>query len=289
MWPCPNCANDLFVPRPNGRIDLKPGQSAHFLVGTEYHSETGFYSSECQPIGKVAFGLFKKSRALTLPFAGGACGTLDVSAWREGKFDNDPKNVQWAKTHPASSDPTTTIPRDCNKPELLSMGRPMMMPMDRDLAFGLSMAQHEFKAGEDITLHVWVDNTSNAPAGVMTCMGLDYFKATGFNLYDAYGHRVLRRYEAKRHEQCKTNPDLASHELGLSCTRNFPINIPPHTCITNDEYDFTTGLTADYDLPPGEYTVRPRHGQSENLCNPQQEQPVHAVPGEDLTFSVVQP
>ncbi|MCU1248269.1 MAG: hypothetical protein JWQ49_1298 [Edaphobacter sp.] len=33
---CPNCVNDGFVPRPNGRIDLQPGDEAHFLVtGTE--------------------------------------------------------------------------------------------------------------------------------------------------------------------------------------------------------------------------------------------------------------
>lgn len=286
--PCPNCENDLFVPRPNGRIDLEPGRSAHFLVGREYHSETGFYASECQ-IRKVSFGLSEKNRPLTLPFAGGACGTLDVSAWREGRFDHDPKNLQWAKTHPASSDPTTAIPGDCDKPELLSMGRPLMMQRGKDLALGLSMVQHEFKAGENITLHVWVDNTSNTPAGVMTCMGLDYFKATGFDLYDAYGHRVLRRNEAKRQEQCKTHPDLASREFGWSCTRNFPITIPAHTCITNDEYDFTTGLTAGYDLPPGEYTVRPRASDSEDLCNPKQVQPIHAVPGKDLMFSVVQP
>lgn len=165
----------------------------------------------------------------------------------------------------------------------------MMTRMGQNLAFGLSMVQLEFKAGEKITVHVWVDNTSDAPADVMTCMGLDYFKANGFDLYDAYGHRVLRRREVERQKQCTTNPDIASHEFGWSCTRNFPINIPAHTCITNDGYDFTTELTADYDLPPGEYTVRPKHGETENLCNPQQEQPVHTMPGEDLTFSVVQP
>jgi hypothetical protein len=53
----------------------------------------------------------------------------------------------------------------------------------------------------------------------------------------------------------------------------------------------STGLTADYDLPPGEYTVRPhqRGREPEDVCKPQKEQPFSAVPGNDLTFSVVQP
>ena len=287
--PCPNCVNNLFAVRPNGRIDLQPGQEAHFLAGTEFHSEDGDYWSECQPAGSFEFGLLKDDKSLKLPFAGGACGTLDVSAWREGKFDSDPMNLRWAKTHPVIADPTTAIPRDCDKPELLTRGRPMMIPMGKDLSFGLSLAQHEFKAGEDITLHVWVDNTGNEKAGVWTCMGLDYFKANGFDLYDAFGHRVLRRDEAKRQEKCSTDPHVASHELGWSCARNFPIYIPAHTCVTRDEYDFTTGLTAAYDLPPGEYTVLPHQGEPEDLCRPQKGGLIRAEPGKDLTFSVIQP
>jgi hypothetical protein len=289
--PCPNCVNNLFALRPNGRIDLQPGQQAHFLAGTAFHSETGNYLSECQRVDFFDFGLLKAYESPKLPFAGGACGTLDVSAWREGKFDNDPKNIEWAKTHPAISDPTTQIPQDCDKPELLSKGRPMMIPMGKDLAFGLSLANHDFKAGEDITLHVWVDNTGNEKAGVMTCIGLDFFKATGFDLYDAYGHRVLSRDEAKMQKECNANPEHDKIVIrgGGCCTRNLPIYIPAHTCVTNDEYDFTTSLTAAYDLPPGEYTVRPHQGEREDLCKPQKEQPFRAEPGKDLTFSVAQP
>ena len=29
---CPNCDNELFAARPNGRIDLKPGVTAHLLA-----------------------------------------------------------------------------------------------------------------------------------------------------------------------------------------------------------------------------------------------------------------
>lgn len=289
--PCPNCVNNLFALRPNGRIDLQPGEKAHFLAGTEFHSETGHYGGECQAVESFEFGLLKDNQSPKLPFAGGACGTLDVSAWRAGKFDNDPMNLEWAKMHPAITDPTTPIPQDCDKPELLSRGRPMMISMGKDLAFGLSLANHESKAGEDITLHVWVDNTGNEKTGVMTCMGLDYFKATGFDLYDAYGHRVLRRNEAKMQKECNADHahDVFVGRGGWACTRNFPIYIPAHTCVTKDDYDFTTSLTGAYDLPPGEYTIRPSQGDLVDLCKPQKERPFRAEPGKDLRFSVVQP
>jgi hypothetical protein len=289
MWPCPNCGNNLFAARPNGRIDLKQGQSAHFLVGTEFHSEDGLYGSECQPIKSVDFELPKWNRSLALPYAGGACGTLDVSAWREGKFDSDPLNIQWAKTHPASSDPISVIPSDCDISELLSRGRPVVISTEKDLSFGLSLEHHEFKPAETIKLHIWVDNAGSTPVGVMTCKGLDSFKANGFDLYDAYGHRVLRRSEAKRQQQCTTDAGHAKRELGRVCSRNYPINIPAHTCMNGDGSDFTTSLTADYDLPPGQYTARARLGEPADLCNPQQEQPVRAASGEDLIFSVLQP
>ena len=61
-----------------------------------------------------------------------------------------------------------------------------------------------------MSLYVWVDNPSDVPIFVMTCMDLDHFKARGFDLFDAYGHRVLRKYEVKIQERCKTNPDVAS-------------------------------------------------------------------------------
>jgi hypothetical protein len=284
--PCPNCENDLFGLRPNGRIDLQPGQSAHFLVG--YKEGASWYL--CEHIDKIKLTASDHGKPVTLPFHGGGCGLLDVSAWREGKFDNDPLNIKWAKTHPPSADPTTPIPPDCNKPELLTWGRPKI-PMGEGHAFGLSLSQHEFKAGEGITLHIWIDNTGDTREGVMTCMGLDYFKANGFDLYDAYGHRLLRRHEAKMLEGCKNDPESPIRIRGWNCTRNFPIYIPAHTCITRADYDFTTSLTADYDLPPGEYTVRPRQDEkaSEDVCKPQKEQPFHPEPGKDLTFSVVQP
>jgi hypothetical protein len=290
--PCPNCTNDLFGIRPNGRIDLMPRDSAHFLLGSEIHSGKWDFRRVCTPIPSITIVVAPNNRWLNLPYASCGGDTLDVSTWREGKFDNDPMNLQWAKTHLPSADPTTPIPQDCNKPELLSRGRPIMIPKGKDLAFGLSLAKHDFTVGEKITLHIWVDNTGDTPAGVMTCMGLDHFKANGFNIYDAYGHRLLRRNEAKIQEGCKTNPTHSRFWGGWSCTRNFPITIPAHSCVNGDDYDFTTLLTDSYDLPPGEYTVRSRKDEWHDpvdVCKPQDELPFHPEPGKELTFSVIQP
>jgi hypothetical protein len=261
-------------------------------VGTELYPDRELTADECRSLRASEINFDQNGANVKLPFNGGAGDTLDVSAWREGKYDNDPLNIQWEKTHPLSTDPTTLIPPDCDKPELLSRGRPVMAPMGKGYGFGLSLAKHEFKAGEGITLHVWVDNTSDIREGVMTCMGLDHFKANGFDLYDAYGHRLLRRNEAKILKTCKENPDEIRWQGLWSCTRNFPIYIPAHTCVTGDDYDFTTELTADYDLPPGMYTVRPRQNEWSdpvNICKPQKEPEFHPEPGKDLTFSVVQP
>lgn len=167
-----------------------------------------------------------------------------------------------------------------------------MVQRRSDLAFGLSLAKHEFKAGEDVLLHIWVDNTTDAQAAVMTCMGLDRFKANGFDLYDAYGHRLLRKNDVKAKEDCDDDPDKPLRIRGWICSRNFPIFIAAHTCVNGDDYDFATGLTAAYDLPPGQYTVRLRQiGWQEpaDACKPQKEEPFHPEPGKDLIFSVVQP
>jgi hypothetical protein len=132
-------------------------------------------------------------------------------------------------------------------------------------------------------------------------MGLDYFKEHGFDLYDAYGHRLLRRSQVKilgglsgdgLQAECKTDAGHARLSGQFwSCTRNFPINVPAHACVNGDDYDFTADLAGRYDLPPGEYTVRLREGQGDNddLCKMQKGPLYLGLPGKDLIFSVIQP
>lgn len=167
-----------------------------------------------------------------------------------------------------------------------------MVRMRRRLAFGLSLARREYKAGEPITLHLWVDNTGSKPAGVMTCSDLGYFWACGFDVYAARGHRVLRRSEAKMQEECRNNPGERQYSDDIwICGRAFPIDIPAHTCVTRDDFDFTAVLTDHFDLPPGEYTVRFRKDSdvARDPCRPEEKQTPATASGPALNFSVVQP
>ncbi len=182
------------------------------------------------------------------------------------------------------------VPADCDQPELMANGRPSMVTVEPSLAFGFSMKENEFKPEDRIKLHVWVDNSGNVPAGVLTCSDLKLFKEQGFHLFDAHGHRLLSRFDAKLAEECKTNPLRANRRRGgLECTRNLETPIPPHTCVTRDDYDFTTDLDR-YDLPPGIYTLRPRTNWkfAEDLCAPESSERLRKWPG-DILFSVIQP
>jgi hypothetical protein len=291
--PCPNCDNDLFKTRPNGRIDLKPGGRAHFLAGTTAIDTQEDPWMHCQQTKSVELRVSAGLQPVVLPLDAALCAAIDISAWRPGAFDRDPQNTEWDKTHKLLlQDPPTPPPADCNKPGLLAMGRPSMMPPDGSVAWGLSLASHTFLKGRPVPLHLWIDNASDEAIGVWTCMELDYFKARGFDLYDAYGHRVLRRREVKDREECNKEPRRPRMEMGWSCTRNLQIPISAHTCVNGDNYDFTAQLAEEYELPPGEYTVHVREEAArpeEDMCAERQDAPFVITPGKDLTFEVVQP
>ena len=86
---CPNCANDFVRIRPNGRIDLASGQSAHFLLGMAVHVKT-WDEQNCTPAPSLTLVLDDNNKRLELPYGGCGGGALDVNTWREGKFDGDP-------------------------------------------------------------------------------------------------------------------------------------------------------------------------------------------------------
>jgi len=289
--PCPNCPNDLFEPRPNGRIDLSTGQSAHVLLGATAiasNTDPGMrYSTE----PSVAIAVTPETEPVVLPFEAGDCAALDISAWRAGAFDGDPKNVRWSKAHEAGFPVPPPVPANCNKPGLLTTGSPRFISVNAALAFGLSAPAAPFVYGEKVLLHLWVNNSSDQPANVMTCMDLDFFKSRGFDLYDAYGHRVLSHNETRLLERCKTNPNGADFEASIwQCFQNFGIPIPAQTCRTGDDYDFTLDLTSRYDLPPGDYILRFRDDWRtfHRSCNSGEDPPFHPQPN-DVRFSIVQP
>jgi len=286
--PCPNCANDLFAPRPNGRIDLQAGEPAHFLVAATAIDTKEDPWMYCPRSEMLELRFESDSTVHPLPFAAQDCATTDVSAWRLGTFDGDPLNLRWARVHDAETSSADPTPPDCNKPELLAMGQPHMTSLWQQLQIGLSIASRNFVAGQEVPLHIWLDNTSNETVSVMSCSGLDYFKAYGFDLYDGYGHRVLRKREIKQKEQCKTNPHLTDIWV---CSMNVLIPIPAHSCVTGSGYLYTAMLSELYDLPPGEYTVHPHEYQqiAEDLCKAGQEAKPFQRNSADITFSINQP
>jgi hypothetical protein len=104
-------------------------------------------------------------------------------------------------------------------------------------------------------------------------MGLDIFWAQGFDLYDAYGHRVLRKKEWERPAGPGGGVEKPSVLCngGWACGRNFPIPIPAHSCVNGaaepEGYDFNRNLAMYYDLPPGRYYVVPRTSKMDaNRC-----------------------
>jgi hypothetical protein len=303
---CPNCENEFFMPRSNGRIDLNQGETAHLLVastgrGTDYcistpKLELSFDREATSIEPSPSTGPLPKdiAQSAAVPFDGHVCTSVDISAWRQDPFDGDPKNFQWAKLHDVLFQThDSSVPGDCNKPDLLVRGYPSMIPSESALKWGISLSSRTFVRGQPIPLHLWLDNSSDEPASVWTCQDLDYFKARGFDLYDAYGHRVLRKAEASLQEKCAAKDPATVHiRTGWMCTRNFPIQIPSHSCVNGDSYDFTAELQQSYDLPPGEYTVHVRTGvkeESANPCDMHASAPFTATPGADLTFDVVQP
>jgi hypothetical protein len=306
QFSCPNCVNDLFGIRPNGRIDLPPGESAHFLLGTK-SIDRDFDFKNCTGIATMHLNLSEgddsavdpNKEVIELPY-GGCILPYEVSAWRAGQYDGDASNLNWAKKHAAVAEPLGPGLPDCDKPELRVYGHPATMQSGAGITYGLSMTKHEFVEGEPVSLHLWVDNTSDRQVGVMTCMGLDLFKDQGFDVYDAYGHRLLRTYEkagldkfpgVSREEACRTDKGrfiLDGQEW--ICGRNFPIYIPAHTCVTRDDGDFTAGVSGRFDLPPGEYTIRPRNNpDGGNLCSDKIQRLWSGTETEHITFSVSQP
>jgi hypothetical protein len=280
---CPNCVNGLYAPRPNGRIDLQPGEAAHFLVGSTAPDYETDPLAACNAIENLKLALPSEGATLTLPFAARICADVDVSAWRQAAFDHDPLNERWTSAHAAEiSSLANPVPPDCNKPELLKKGPPRMIQSTGNLNIGWSMASHDFAVGQEAPIYFWLDNPGESNVSTSSC-AIDHLRAYRFDLYDAYGHRVLSKQENRLREQCKKNPTLLGD---WNCEMNIVVTISPHSCSTRG----AAILTEIYDLPVGEYTVHPRqHVQpagSESFCHTADAEPLHRDARTDITFSI---
>jgi hypothetical protein len=145
------------------------------------------------------------------------------------------------------------------------------------------MEQQEFVRDEPIPLYLWTNNSTDHPIELGSCAEPAYFKAGGFVLYDAYGHRVLNKSQIASDKQCKADPSGIYNPL--VCTVNAgPFQLPAHTC-TNSRID----LAKDYELPPGEYTLSTRDPGDTAFCPRRGDKPYKPDPATDIGFKVLQP
>jgi len=200
-----------------------------------------------------------EKRPIRLPFEAANCGAqVRVSAWRAGEYDGDPFNIQYDRDQKAreekrlaAADP---VPRQCASGVSADTGQPVMFPRHGELSWGISTKPVHY--GEPVSILLWLDNPTDKPQPVRTCMDIDYFWATDIDVFDSIGNRVLSRKEDKNNKAGN-----AGMELGFSCTRNFPVDIPAHTCahgtFSSLAYDFSRDLSRYYELSPGRYFVVP--------------------------------
>jgi hypothetical protein len=162
-----------------------------------------------------------------------------------------------------------------------------MTPVSKHLAFGISVSQHEFNAGDKIELHIWAQNTSRNPMGVWTCEDLAWFQRR-IAVFGPDGQRIRSKTEIS---SCSFAKENGYTVISLpTCNRNFSIEVPPHTCMSRNDSDFSNELTSDYDLPPGDYVLRlqTREQGGTDICKSQSNEPIPARVN-DLTFRITKP
>lgn len=216
--------------------------------------------------------VLRDEQRLTMPFSVGTCAGVTISAWREGKYGGDPLNAAYEKT--VEKGPEGPVPAQCPRDDFSKLGRPVMLQPSGGLRFGLSVSTEKIPLGQPVTLHLWIDNPTDKEASVATCTTLDFFWAEQFDLYDAYGHRVVKKRELQQRKKPVLAPPGGPNQdcTGFwECFRNFAIAIPAHTCLNGKaeqlQYDLNRNLLEYYDLPPGVYYVVPRTSKMEgNFC-----------------------
>lgn len=291
---CPNCDNESFTARPNGRIDLKPGETAHLLAAA-----TGNEAAYCMFTRKLEVSFNRDpgpqeapntgplpdqiSQSAYVPFEAHDCVALDVSAWRQGPYDGAPLTQgKMVDQTPGGTVSKASIPLECNKPELLAHGQPHPMEGTHDPEYALSMVQHEFVRDEPITFYQWMINSSDRAITVGGCGVRSAQVGTDFVLYDAYGHRVLNRRQVASEQKCK-EPGAETLDLPM-CTATVLFTVPAHTCTST-----LRDLTQMYEVPPGEYTISPRVPGDSPSCPQKSDGTYKRNPATDITFNVLQP
>ncbi|QEE30645.1 hypothetical protein FTW19_23230 [Terriglobus albidus] len=241
---CRNCTDALFAGRSQHWITLEPTQSAHFIVtGKPVY---GIYHLPCAFWSKLF--LANMGGTIELDYGLPACEGIDVSAWRDGAYDDDPLNLHYVSSKP-SSDKPLDLPDKCAKDVTPSTGRPVMFAPDGAVQFGLSSRSSAFH--DNAPLAIWAYNpTDNDVELTKACADINELFLERFDVLDQSGNRVLTKQEVKPWRDI------------IVCTRDFPISIASHSCIHgNLDYHgsgFVVNLPSMYTLPVGHYQVVPK-------------------------------
>ena len=185
---CRNCDNPVFAARESRWIELKPLQTAHFLVSRTVLDAR--YQGLCTIIGGL--DLIQSGRPIYLPFEAASCAPVNVSAWREGTYDGDPLNLAYASAHVQLTNPGT-IPEQCAQSITPDTGQPIFPFSGNRSNWGISTQPVAY--GQPVPINIWIDNPTDQPLPVMTCEDLDHFPESSIDIFDTAGHRVLSKAE----------------------------------------------------------------------------------------------
>jgi hypothetical protein len=246
MEVCRNCDNPIFAARESHWIELKPLETAHFLVSRTVLDSR--YQSLCSIIGGL--DLMQSGRPIYLPFEAASCAPINVSAWREGLYDNDPLNLVYAPAQPQLTN-AATIPEQCAQAITADTGQPIFPFTGNHSNWGISTQPIAY--GQPVPLNLWIDNSTDQPIPILSCSDLELFTIRSINIFDSAGHRLLSKSDIQAGQ---TNAPAR-----LGCGLNSAISIPAHSCahgsFTQPSNDFVKDLRRLYNLPPGIYNVVP--------------------------------
>jgi hypothetical protein len=250
---CRNCETPLFKPRESRWIELRPNDSAHFVVVR--HVLDRNYWSQCTVMGAIDLLLMSGPPAIRLPFEAGICAQVRVSAWRAGPYDRDPMNVQYEREENqreqqriAAAEP---LPKEFVEEVSADTGQPVIFERG-PVTWGLSTKAVSY--GEPIPVLLWLYNSTDEPQPVTRCQNIDCFWLSDIRVFDSLGHRVLSIAEQKE-------PKLRQGGRVSISSYHLPIYIPPHTFVhgrfSKQDLDLARDLQSYYSLPPGQYLIVP--------------------------------
>jgi len=253
---CRNCGTPLFNPRDSQWIDLKPNDSAHFMVARTMFDADHWFA--CTVIGGLDMTLPGDPQSMRLPFDAGSCD-VGVSAWRAGRYDGDPMNLQYDREEKAREDKRVAaakpVPEECAKSVSADTGSPVMFPSRGPLTLGVSTKTTHY--GEPIPVLLWLSNPTDTAQPVWSCGGIiDDFWYSGMDVFDSAGHRVLSRDEEKQRKS-GTLPTQRVQVCGSTVETYIPAHACTHSTFSSQASYVSHDLHKYYELPPGRYFIVP--------------------------------